>query len=297
MAHLLVTNGARASTQPLAAATLVGRGASCLVRFDDPAVPAHWLEIRWRGDGWAWRTLSAEERTRGTGAFLENGWRRMESIDGRGTRVSVGDSSVELVAGGPPGPFVWDLVAERAVEGAAMDEVVELRGADLLPLHAEGDAALALRDGQCWLHEGANGPRLLRAHVPQRLAPTTMAALDLRAGQVVAEFDLNAHSLVLTRGDVQVEVRGACVRALAVYAVGERPDPWLTAADAWCRWVELGGSRDAPVDAVGWERGRLRRILDRAGVAGLDLLVERRKVGSFIQTRLGGAIVRVVVHA
>ncbi len=300
MSHVLLTHGGRATTVPLTSATLVGRAPACLVRVHHAGVPAHWLEIRWRGAGWAWRALAAEERTRGTGASLDQGWRRMDAADGRGTRVAIADVSVELLSAEPPGVFVWDLAAERAVEGEALDELVEVRGDVLLPLSAEGDLTQALRDGQCWLHEGSDGPRMLRAHVPQLLSPTVASALDLRAGDVSAIVELAAQRLTLRRGDVRIEVRAACVRALALYARsaegpgGERG--WTSAAEAWGAWVELGGSPESPVDAVAWERGRLRRLLDRAGVAGLDALVERRKLGPYVQTRLGAVITAIDVR-
>ena len=102
----------------------------------------------------------------------------MEASGGRGTRVGLGHVAVELVAGGPPEPFAWDLLADRALSGDALEEVAEIRGATLMPLSAEGDEAAALRDGQVWLHvTGQDGapPRVLRAHVPTSLAPTRSA--------------------------------------------------------------------------------------------------------------------------
>lgn len=297
MQHLLVTHGAHASTSPLAGATLIGRAPACLVRIDDASVPAHWLEVRWRGESWSWRALASSDRTRGTGAFLENGWRSMESSGGRGTRITLGNVSVELVSSSPPEPFLWDVLLDRCIDGDALDEIVEVRGGDLLPLAAEGDATQRLSDGACWISSTATGNRVFRAHLPQLLAPTLGGTLDLHAGQVSAEIDLRRNTLTLSRGDTFVEVTGTCIRALAPYerARRETADGWLSAADAWCMWVEFGGSPDAPVDAVAWERGRLRRVLDRAGVTGLDALVERRKFGNYIQTRLGPAIVRTVL--
>ena len=291
MPLLLITVGARAHTLPLAASTLVGRASGCLARIEDDEVPAHWLEIRYRGEGWAWRVLAAEDRTRGSGAVLESGWRRMEASGGRGTRVGLGHVAVELVAGGPPEPFAWDLLAERALSGDALQEVAETRGATLMPLSAEGDEAAALRDGQVWLHAtGQDGapPRVLRAHVPTSLAPTRSATLDVVLGGVTAHIDRATSTLTLSRGPLHVEVRSACVRSLAVYASARASgnDGWLSAVDAWAIWSELGGPADAPVDSVAWERGRLRRLLDKAGVSGLQLLIEHRKDGRASFTRL-----------
>ncbi len=294
---LLLTTATRTQTLPLAAATLVGRAAGCLVRVDDPAIPAHWLELRWRGDSWAWRALAAEDRTRGTGAFLEGGWRRMDATEGRGTRVSLGTTSVELLSSDPPAPFAWDLLAERPLHGDALEQVAEVRDGALLPFGAEGDPAQALRDGQVWLHEEASGVRALRAHVPDTLPHTLNAALDLRRGDITAHVDLGTNTLTLARGGTSVEVRGACVRAIAVYARAREgtPDGWLSAADVWALWVEFGGAATSPIDAVAWERGRVRRLLDKAGVAGLDALIERRKEGTTTRTRLSDRVVTLVV--
>ncbi len=298
MPHILVTTRTGATLTPLAPAVVIGRSPGCLVRVDDPAVPAHWLELRWRGEGWAWRVLAAEDRTRGAGAVVEPGWRRMGAGNGRGTRVVLGDVSVELVDDAAPEAFLWDLGAERAVEGAAMEELVEVRGASLLPLGAEGDPGAALRDGQVFIGEGADGPRILRAHLAGALAPTVIGKLDLEVGPVEAEVDLARNALVLTRGLASVEVQGACVRALALYARAPdlRRDGWVSAAEAWTLWIEMGGPSTSPVDAVGWERGRLRRLLDRAGVSSLDLLVERKKEGATSMTRLGAGVARVTVR-
>ncbi len=296
MPHLLFTHGGRTRSIPLAAATLVGRESGCLAWVEDPAVPLHWLELRWGETGWAWRPLGAEERTRGTGKSLGNGWRALSVSEGRGTRITIGSVAVELVSDGPPVPFLWDLIAQQAIEGEAMDAFVEVRGDVLIPLAAEGDPTFALRDGATWLHEGVGGRRVLRAHVPHVPPPTREATVDLRVGGVVAEVNPDSHSLLLLQGRRSVEVTGACVLSLAVYAgLGPGEAGWLTTVDAWCRWVGLGGLPDAGVDAVTSHRGRLRRVLDKAGVAGLTGMVERRRVGTGFQTRVGPGFDRVVV--
>ena len=122
----------KATAQAGTPAVVIGRSPGCLVRVDDPAVPAHWLELRWQGNGWAWRTLNAEERTRGAGAFLYDAWRALEVTAERGTRVALGnDAWVEIVDAGPPEPFAWDVLADHPLEGHALEEV-----ADGTPLHA-----------------------------------------------------------------------------------------------------------------------------------------------------------------
>jgi hypothetical protein len=293
MGALLVACGEARRVLPLPTACIVGRGPACLVRVDHPACPAHWLELRWRGDGWAWRALNAAERTRATGAFIGDGWRAMEVGPVRGTRVSLaGEAWIELVDAGPPEPFAWDVLADAPLTGDALDEVAERRGEALLPLSAEGDATQALADGACWLHVGPDGPRTLRAHVPAPFTPTLTTKIDLGRGGVHVEIDLAAQSATFVQGDARVSITGACVRTLTTYARARSADGgWLTAEEAWLAWSELGGPDGPPREVVAWERARLRRLLDRAGVAGVDALFTVRKEGGLARVRLGDAIV------
>lgn len=277
---------------PLASTSLVGRNAACLARVQHPTCPAHWLEVRWTGTSWAWRALAAVERTRGSGRALPDGWTSMTVEEDRGTRVSLGsDAYVELVDGGPPEPFAWDVLAALPLEGPELEEVAEVRGDQLLPLSAEGDAAQALVDGQCWVHHGPDGPRTLRAHVPTHFPATHAARIDLSRGEVFVLVDLSELRATLRQGHLTAAVQGACVRTLVVYGnARDHGDGWLTAAEAWAAWTDLGAAEDRPLDAVGWERARLRQRLDRARVGGLDVLFETRKEGAFVKTRLGAGI-------
>ena len=277
---------------PLASSTLVGRSSACIARTDHPSCPAHWLELRWTGAGWAWRALAAADRTRGAGRPLPDGWTSMDVDDDRGTRISLGsDVFVELVDAGGPEPFVWDVLTGLPIDGPELEEVAEVRGDQLLPLTAEGDALQALADGACWVHNGADGPRTLRAHVPTVFAATSASRIDLYHGDVFVLVDLGEQRATLRQGAVVVTVQGACVRTLVVYGnARDDGEGWLSAAEAWAAWTELGAHEDRPLDAVGWERARLRRRLDRARVGGLDRLFETRKEGAFVKTRLGPGI-------
>jgi hypothetical protein len=306
MPSILVQDGDISRWLPLAATCLVGRSAACLGRVANLGCPAHWLELRWRGDGWSWRPLAGGERTRGAGAVLPDGWRRMDMAGGKGTRISHDCGvSVELIEGGDPAPFVWDLLADAALSEQELDEVVEILGGELRAVGPDGAPAARLTDGQCWLHRRPSGElRALRAHLPMPMHKTEQPTLDLSVGGVTATLELRESRLTLRRGRAQVEVKAACVRALAVFALarneaigrGEAGGPsassegWITAAEAYQAWVRMGGPASSPVDAVAWERGRLRRLLHGAGVASLDLLFEQRKEGPYVRTRLGLAV-------
>lgn len=292
MPSLLVAWDTTRRLLPLAATGLVGRAPACLVRIDHPACPAHWLEIRWTGACWAWRPLAAAERTRGAGRPLADGWTSLEVGEDRGTRIALGaDAWVEIVDDGPPAPFAWDVLDDRPLEDAALEEVAEVRGDQLLPLAAEGDDGLALRDGQCWVHTASDGARTLRAHVPVTMAATAAPRIDLARGEVFVLVDLSTLRATLRQGPDVATVEGACVRTLVVYGnARDAHEGWLTAAEAWAEWTELGGQEERAIDAVAWERARLRRLLDRARVGGLDRLFESRKDGTYVKTRLGTGI-------
>lgn len=273
---------------PLGPLSLVGRAATCLARIPHPACPAHWLELRWNGKFWSWRALAALDRTRGAGRPLPDGWHTMEMGAAHGTRVALGTEAwVELIDAGPPEPFVWDVIANRPIDGDALDQVVERRGGQLLPLSAEGDERLALEDGQHWIHHGDEGPRTLRAHVPANFPNTLSARIDLRQDGVDVLIDLGALQATFRQRGTATTVQGSSVRTLLVYGRAQAHDGgWLTAADAWAAWVALGGNETLSPEAVAWDRARLRRQLDRAGVGGLEALFEQRKDGAFVKVRL-----------
>ncbi len=292
MAVLRVASAGIQRLIPLPTLCLVGRGPACLVRVDDPACPAHWLELRWRGSGWAWRALGAEERTRARGPFLGDGWRAMAAGTDSSTRIALGEYLwIELVDAGPPEPFAWDVIADQPLVGEALEQVAERRGASLLPIGAEGNPDLALRDGEYWMDVGSSGARTLRAHLPVRFAPTAATEMDLGRAGVEVEIDWSKNIAVLMQSGSRVEIVGTCIRTLVVYAHARMEGTgWLTATEAWTAWTRLGGSLDAPVDTVAWERARIRRLLDRAGVGSVDRMFSVRKEGGYTRVRLSDAV-------
>jgi hypothetical protein len=295
MALLLVATGASRRLLPLPPLCLVGRAPTCMVQLEHPVCPAHWLELRWGPEGWSWRPLAALERTRGSGAHRANGWRGLEVSAERGTRVALAaDAFIELVDGGPPEPFAWDCSADRPLTGEALERVVELRGDAMLPIAAEGDPGAALRDGALWVHQEGEQLRILRAHLPSSLAETLDTRLDLARGGVSVELDLGANLAELSQRSARVQVSGQAVRAFALYARARAEDPdgegWLGSSEALTAWQALGGAAEAPAEAVSWERTRLRQLLHRARVGSVEAVFDRRKVGAFIQIRLGDVI-------
>ena len=266
---------------PLAQVTLVGRGTACLVRVERAYCPLHWLELRWQDDAWTWRALAAEERTRGSGTVVVPGWRALEP----GGRVRLGeDLAIELVVGGPPVLFGWDVFSDAPVEGEVLAACVQVRPEGVFA--REGEASKPLHDGA---HLRA-GSRVVRVYVPERPPATLVAPLDLAEGPIAVTVDIEALRAVFEGGGGRAEVRGEPVRVLAAFAGATTPDRWLPARAAWEVWVALGGNPTSPVERLAWERGKLRRQLVLAQVDRVDVLFESRKKSTLICTRLAANV-------
>ncbi len=288
MATLLVTHATAARPVPLAAACLVGRAPGCLVRMDDPAVPSHWLELRWAEGAWRWRALAGVARTRGVGMLEDDGWRSLPpSTPGRPQRVRLDDLvSVELLEGGAPETFVQDLLSGQVLCGDAIGAVAELRADGALVPFSDDDAPPAsLPDGAVFVHDG----RPWRVFLAASPEPTRRVRIDLARAGASVDVDPDRLRATLHQGDADVTIDGEHVRALVTYALARREDPeggWLSAGDAWARWRALGGNPQSPVDRMGWDRGRVRAHLARLGVGGVEGLFESRRRHGLPEVRL-----------
>ena len=286
MGFLVLAEADHRTVIPLAPSTLLGRAWCCLGRFSSEGVPTYWLEVRWMGDIWAWRALAAQGRTRGSGAFLQEGWRALHVVAGRGARVHIADVAwIELVDAAPPAPFAIDLASGEALDEEVLAELVEVRQDAVLPLAAEGDPRQAFQDGATFVVPGTD--RALRLHVPTRVVATADTRMDVSRGELAVEFDESDASAHLHQSETVVQVRGACVKVLAVYVDARQSgEGWLSATDAWAAWVDRGGSEDSPIERLGWERAKLRSQLARARVAHPEAMFETRRVGQVTQTRV-----------
>lgn len=262
-------------------------------RMSIPGCPLHWLEIRWMAGGWVWRALAAAGRTRGAGTRVREEWRTLSAAFGRGARVTLDEvCAVELVDEGPPRPFVVDALTRVPLSPDELHRLVEARPDGIWPLEGNGSAPEALADGQTFLApDGAGGSRVLRAHVPDLVAHTTETRVDLARVGVRLWVEPDLLRATLSQGNASVDVQGACVRVLAVYAQARRDDVpsggWLRPMDAHAAWIALGGAPESPIRRVEWERSRLRGRLARQGVASVDRLFEVRREGETMRTRLG----------
>jgi hypothetical protein len=289
MGSLLVFDGLP-RVLPLAPVTLVGRGAACLARLSHPAVPLHWLEVRWLGEAWAWRALAAEDSTRGPHTLAASGWRSLGGA-GRMPRVSLQQHAwVELADPSPPAPFAWDLVRDAPLPEELLERHLEARSDGFVRLDDPKQEPLA--DGQVLaLQDRSLGPLAVRLHVPVQVPATADASLDLLDPGLALEIDLNALRATLHQRGGHVVVRGECVRVLGVYLQARRQDlpagGWLTPDEAWAAWVALGGNPTSPTERLSWERGKLRTQLARMRVGNVHALFELSRQGDTIRTRLG----------
>jgi hypothetical protein len=287
MGAVLLNDGARRLTHPLAASALIGRGWPCAVRLQHPAAPLYWLELRWMEGVWAWRPLSAELRTRGIGAFLAAGWRALDRAGGRPVRLSLAeDLWIELTDPTAPLPYVSDLETGSPLDEDDALQLLEVRVDGVFMAGAEGEASAPLTDGQVV----QAGTRLLRAHVPGPALHTVGAVLDLAAADLTLDVDSAQAEARLSQGGVEVRLRGAGVGLLAAYGAARQANlpqgGWLSPAEALAGWAAHGGPAAGPVERVAWQRAKLRAQLARAGVANVDALFEVRHDGDTMRTRL-----------
>ncbi len=239
------------------------------------------------GAGWAWRTMASNDRTRGSGALLPDGWRALSTQ----ARIRWDDAAwVQLDAAGPPELVLFDDASGDTLTGEALDAVLEVREGRVLPLTADGASDADLPDG-ARVSDGRRTWRLLR---PDALAATDTQGFAVTHPELHLDIDLPQLALTLTVPHGSVTVRGAAVRAIAPYAFARRDGPrddggWLTLREAWTWWCDLGGRAASSPDRLGWERGKVRTWLARSGVRELDALFETRRTAEGAVTRLGVA--------
>jgi hypothetical protein len=281
---LSITDAHGTRVEKIGAVVLVGRHWTCSVRVDAPGMPLHWVELRWRGDGWAWRVLAAEDDTRGTGDVLDGPWRAL--LPGGG-RVRLGaDASIALVEGGPPVLHAVDLIDGRVHEGADLAALLDLRVDGARTLESDEHEARRLEDGDVFVQEG----RPYRLVGDARATDTVRSRVQVRHPRLRCDVDLAGEAATFTLGPRSATVRCAAVRVLAVYVQARISEPedggWRTAEAAWRAWVALGGPASSSPERLGWEKGRLRSAITRAGLVEATGLFETRRRDGVVVSRV-----------
>lgn len=272
MGTLLITDNDGRHLVPLSSSALIGRHFHCSCPINDPAIHLYWLEIRWFGQMWVWRVLAGANRTRGSGVVLEEGWRELRWVRGRGSRIVWDERCVvELVEPGPPELCGRFPKTNRWIHGEEMEKHVE----------AFEDGLRAVTDpSQEPLHSGdfIHTPEgLLQIYLPAPPKQTDVSLLSVTHPELKLDIDLTALNGVFTVGQKEARVAGECVRVLAAYAMArQKPnddrDGWITRGYAHQMWIKLGGKADSPEARVAWERGKLRTQLAKQRVQDLPKL-------------------------
>jgi hypothetical protein len=206
------------------------------------------------------------------------------------------DAWVQLESEGPPALALYDESTGEVLVDEALDALLEVREGRVLPLSADGVPDADLPDG-ARVSDGRRSWRLLR---PDVVASTDTQGFAVTHPELHLDIDLPGLALTLTVPQRSVTVRGAAVRAVVPYALARRDGPhddggWLTLREAWTWWCDLGGRAASAPDRLGWERGKVRTSLARAGVRELDALFETRRTAEGAVTRLGVAPERIEV--
>lgn len=276
MGTALFSDGHTLTRVVLTETTLIGRHWRCDVQATSASVPLYWVEIRWLGEAWGWRSLSVTTETVGKGAFLSAQWRRWEV----GATIRLGESvSLQLRDDAPPSLVLEHLLTGERIDGDAVFDWVRLTDEGPCAVDADGETLRPLADGDRVELRGAP----FRIWWPSAVLDTPLATLSLRASsagidvdlrQLVARFHTDVGDLLL---------RGPLVRLLAVY-VKERVEGTWDAHGGWptnqaclTRWQALGGPVGSAAQRLNWERHRLLSQLVALGLDGTPTLFERRR--------------------
>jgi len=274
---------------PLLAVTTVGRHWSNTVMVADSRTPMTWLEIRWTGSAWIWRGSGSVE-TRGAGRIMPNGWREFSptgSSSSKSARVHCGDAgTVDLIDPSPPQLVLEDLETRSFLEGATVEDLVEWRPDGVVPVDWQENWRRTLVDGEVAVIRD----RPLRVHLPAKVLETLQCELDLRQPNIEVDIHIPTLTATFTAGTRALSVSGEPVRALIPYALRRLDDHaidggWLTRQEAFDLWVTLGGNQTSQAARLGWEHGRLRTALVKAGAAHVQSLFEHTRSGNIARTR------------
>ncbi len=275
--------------------TLVGRHWQCNAVISNIEVPLYWLEIRWLSDHWTWRCLSSTDRTRGSGTVTSNGWRDWRSKNSIAPTISLPTgASIELIDPSPPTFQLQDQYTGEQFKDDALLDLVELTNDGYILYDAEredgqdGQDAKFLQDGALLHIKG----RILRVWRPKGPQPTKVPLISLSASGLFLTIDCELLTATFTQHDAEVTIEGSPVRLLLTYAQSVVDGPWvesdsfLATSVAFDGWLSNGGHADSEPKRLAWERAKLRSLLVKAGVVGVNNLFERRRDGASWSHRL-----------
>lgn len=290
MGALKLTDGSATRVIPISEVCLVGRHWSCHARFFSSSVPQFWFEVRWLGQNWGWRPLNRVDETRGSGSVDKNGWRIINSLSRRVARITIDEGIVaELTDTTPPQAFAMNVENNEFVSGDALEDLYECVDDRFYRFGWEhgADASYELKDGDLV----SSGTSLYRLFFPVLGAPTLVAQLHLIIDECSLRISVSELWASFESDESSVRVTGECVRVLAAYALVRRDESytdggWLTAPESHKQWLKLGGNTNSGIERLGFERGKLRSQLRKAGVLDVKDLFERKTSGYRTMLRL-----------
>jgi len=270
--------------------TIIGRHWQCNVVLNSPHIPLYWLEIRWINGNWAWRSLGATERTKGTGTAGRHGWMYWHPRTGTKMRVNIENGSrVELLDVSPPGLLLQDLfTGEQFPIPACFDYLalsnrhVYRRGQD------EEDPSVAIVDGEVFEMDG----KPLRLWLPVTWEATVEPLIDITHPNTEMAINPGTLTACFVNADSEIRLKGEYVRLLGVYLRARKEGSWdadggwLSSEEAHAAWIQSGGLTSSPIERIAWMRGKARSHLIQNGAGKSETLFDRRRKNSHWEHRI-----------
>lgn len=271
--------------QPISSSTRVGRHWSNDIQLDHPNIPMYWIEIRWIGSKWCWRSLSARDRTRGKGAVIDDIWKELTKkgtirLDGVSKDIF---SGIECINDQKPELMLEDLLDRKWYFGENALKYIEVWSeGKIIPID-DIERKESLDDGDVFVSRD----RVFRLHCLQDMFFTNVSSFDINDSDVFLEIDLRNRKACFIYGQQEVKVQGVAVLTLATYAKAILEEmPWISTSEAFEYWVILGGAEKSGASRLGWERGRVRNQLSQQRCSGLKELFQSRRIKNIYEMRL-----------
>ncbi len=269
MGILLMTFGSKKRRLLLSSSNLIGRHWRCDTSVFDKRVPLYWVEIRWFDSYWAWRPLSSVEQTRGSGARMENGWRKWNK-----GKISLGDSvSLELTDDAPPTICFENLETKERKTILDMNGRVQVR--NNLIFYCDDEYVLPHEDGSVIEVEGVS----YRVHIPTQWISSNHIELDIAHHKVHLDIEMESLKATFTQGKVDCQIYGEPVRLLCAYAQLKQKDSekFFSSEEIFEQWCVLGGTNTSPLERMNWERAKIKNLLSVKQVSNVEHLFLRKK--------------------
>lgn len=270
MSILLHTYKGQRARFLLSSSNLVGRHWRCDLSFDAEIVPLYWLEIRWWDSFWAWRVLSAQDQTKGTGMLLHNNWRKWK----QGKTITLGgDLVLELSSGEAPVLLLENTKtkARRTIDD--MNGLVE---------YAHNGVCLASEEEEKVYTDGEMiivQDEIFQVHVPQSWSTSRDSEMDIVHEDLLLDIDIASLKATFTQGNHDCTIHGEPVRLLCVYAQFKKdhPEQFFCSEEIFAEWVSLGGTSTSPLERLNWERAKIKNKLSTKKAKNIEKLFTRKK--------------------